>query len=234
MEEETKLNKVIELRKAITVQYCLTPEQLRYVNKIERNQLNLNTIKSKRQELPNYMNPSEVYVFMKTAYEMGTEYGLLCEFLILTGLRINEARNLRTSDIEWSNDQIKVVNGKGGKDRYVPLNTQLANKIRMYLDGRRNGYLFCRVRKHQAIGNPMSKRLLQTRVEKVIKACKFEKHLSTHSLRHTFACMCLSKGMSLESIQLMMGHSSRVTTEIYAKLELGQVKQQFLQLTGAL
>ena len=71
-------------------------------------------------------------------------------------------------------------------------------------------------------------------MELCIKEAALTKKLSTHSLRHMFACICLSKGMRLEDIKLMMGHSSIKTTEIYAKLELGAIKDKYLQIMGEL
>lgn len=228
MKEETRLNKIIGNIQAIITAEQLTPSQYRYVTKRVRENLKLHTINTP-SKLPDYLNSAEIHELLRQAYSRDTMSGLLCKFLILTGLRINEARQLLVTDLDIQNNQLKVRQGKGGKDRAVPLSIPLAQELQQYLKGRKTGYVFCKQNE-----TAYSKRALQWMVEQSIKQCKFAKHITTHSLRHTFACMLLSKGMSLEQIQLMMGHSSRVTTEVYAKLELGSVKDQYLQLTASL
>ena len=148
--------------------------------------------------------------------------------MIFTGLRISETRNLLIQHIDFYNNQLKVVQGKGRKDRYVPIKISLNNQIRQYIANRGTGYLFA---KKDLTAYTI--RALQKRMETVIKLCRFDKKLSTHSLRHTFACLCLAKGLRLEDIKLLMGHSSIKTTEIYAKLELGSIKENYLRLMGA-
>jgi len=225
--KETKLNNCINELKTLAKKYQLTPQQYRYVVKRVREGLNLKTI-NRKKPLPKFLNAAEVYRLIEVGYKQHTTDGLLIEFMIYTGLRISETKNLLIDNIDPDNNQLLVREGKGGKDRHVPISNNLLSKINMYLQGRKHGYLFTKKN-----GKEYSVRALQHKIEKAIKACNFEKPgLSTHSLRHTFACMCLSKGLRLEDIQLLMGHSSRVTTEIYAKLELGSVKEQYLQLMG--
>ena len=127
--------------------------------------------------------------------------------------------------LNFNNNQLKVIEGKGRKDRYVPITSNITHKIKLYLNGRIRGYLFTK-RDLTQIGV----RGLQKRITKRIKEANFNKKLSTHSLRHTFACLCLSRGLRIEDIKLLMGHSSITTTQIYAKLELAAIKEQFLQL----
>lgn len=226
MKHETPLKQCIEVVKKAVRDYQLTPAQYRYVTKQVRNQLNLKTMLTPKR-LPDFLNPAETHSFINKAYEKSAETGLLCKFLIYTGLRISEARNLLINNIDLSNNQIKVVEGKGKKDRFVPLAVTLGHDIRHHLNERSKGYLFAKKNE-----TPYTIRALQYKVENVIKDCAFTKELSTHSLRHTFACMCLSRGLTLEQIKLFMGHSHVETTEIYAKLELGAVKDEFLRLTG--
>jgi site-specific recombinase XerD len=56
------------------------------------------------------------------------------------------------------------------------------------------------------------------------------KDLHTHTLRHTFACLCIAKGLQIQEISLLMGHTDIKTTQIYAKLELGAIKSNFLKI----
>jgi len=228
MKELTKLRKCIDALKEIKHCYVLTPTQNRYVDKITREELNFQIPKSTNR-LPDYLNPSEIYTITTTAYNKGPEIGLLAEFLIYTGLRISEARNLLIQHIDFGNNQLKVVQGKGHKDRYVPIAISLNKQLRQYIGSRVSGYLFAKKNL-----TAYTIRALQKRMECLISNCGFvDKKLSTHSLRHTFACLCLAKGLRLEDIKLMMGHSSIKTTEIYGKLELGSIKENYLRLMGA-
>jgi integrase/recombinase XerD len=208
----------------IKQRYALTPEKSRYVDKMVRIKLKLQTIK-RAKKLPEYMNKTELEHFLNTANIFNPTYVMLAELLLFTGLRVSESRYIDIRDIDYDNDQLKVVEGKGSKDRYVPLRRSLARKLKMYHHGRDRGYLFINRK-----GRQYSKRMLQHMIEKILEKCQFAKHLSTHSLRHTFACMAFNSGISLEKLQLIMGHTSRVTTEIYAKMELSSLKDEFLNL----
>jgi len=79
-------------------------------------------------------------------------------------------------------------------------------------------------------GKQYTRRAFQKRITNALNECKFSKKLHTHSLRHTFACLCLARGLDIKRLSVLMGHSSVKTTEIYARLELGDIKQEFLQL----
>lgn len=223
VKETSEMRKSIEDIKGVVNKYQLTPPQFRYICKQVRIQTGL-AIPKGRKKLPDYLNPAEIYRLLEVAKDSPFD-AVIVEFLIKTGLRIAEALDLLVSSIDWDNNQLKVIAGKGAKDRYVPIGNDLQTKIRLLIGKRQSGYLF-----QKKNGRKYTTRAIQKRISKLINKCKFTKHLSTHSLRHTFACICLSKGMRLEDIKILMGHSSIKTTETYAKLELGSIKEQFLML----
>jgi integrase/recombinase XerD len=224
----TQLRNCINQIKLIKSKYNLTPQQNRYVDKQIRNELKL-FISRRPKKLPDFLNPSEIFIFKKKCLNHKGIFSMLGNILIFTGLRISEVRNLDIRDIDFSSNQLKVVQGKGGKDRYVPVHSGLLEHIKQYILGRSSGFLFINSK-----NKPYSVRRLQQMMEIVLKECGFNKRLSTHSLRHTFACLCLSKGLRLEDLKLLMGHTSIKTTEIYAKLELSSIKNQYLQIMGEL
>lgn len=215
------INGIIELKK----KQHLSPETNRYVDRRVREALGL-VVAKRPKKLPAYLTPLEIEHFLVSAQTISSKHRLLVEMLILTGLRINELRNVDIRDFH-DNNQLFVRYGKGSKERYVPITSNLRHKIRLYVFERDRGYLFL-----NRSGRQYSVRMLQHLVGEVIEASGFDKHLSTHSLRHTFACLCMAKGLTLEEIQLLMGHSSKKTTEIYARLELGAVKERYLDLVG--
>lgn len=206
--------------------FKLTPEQNRYVDKQVREMLNLQ-IQKRPKRLPNFLNPGEIDVFLKVARETGLKHSMLARVLIFTGLRIGEVRNLDVRDLDFGNNQLKVILGKGKKDRYVSISSGLLDHVKQYIGDRTRGNVFVNRK-----GTKYTKRMLQYMVEKIINKCQFTKDLSTHSLRHTFACMCISKGLRLEEIQILMGHDRIETTQIYARLELGTIKEKYLQIMG--
>lgn len=223
MTSNIQLKRAIESITETRRRYQLSPQQFRYVCKKVRENEKLQVPKA-RKALPEFLNAAEIYRLLDVTKEK-TFDNLLIEFQIKTGLRIGETTKLLVQDIDFQNNQLKVRQGKGNKDRNVALAHSMQRRLLTYLNGRKTGFLFCK-----KDGRQYSIRALQYKIENAIKMAGFEKKLSTHSLRHTFACALLSKGMSLEQIKLLMGHSHITTTEIYAKLELGSVKDQLLRI----
>lgn len=170
------------------------------------------------------MNSAEIYRLLEVA-KADVFDSLLIEFMIFTGLRLSETRNLMIQNIDFFNNQLKVVQGKGHKDRYVPISTNIQSKLKLFLRGRVRGFVFCRSDERL-----YTQRALRYRIVKQIAKCHFSKSIHTHSLRHTFACLCLARGLRLEDIKLLMGHDNIKTTEIYAKLEIGSIKDKFLEI----
>lgn len=226
MKQEIEYKRIVEKILEILRQYNCTPKEVRQAFKLARQQGKYQ-IPKESKVLPNYLNKSEIDYIIEKAYKESVFDGTLLKFQIHTGLRINETKNILIQHIDFNGDILKVVRGKGNKDRFVPISRDLKQSLITYLNGRSKGYVFCKSNE-----TPLTKRALQYRIENIIKKCNFNKKITTHGLRHTFACMLLAKGLPLERIQLIMGHEKITTTQIYAKLELGQVKEEFIRLLG--
>lgn len=218
-----QLTEAIKKIETVTRDAKLTPQQFRYVAKQVRVNVGLQVPKT-NQTLPNYLTAAEVYALLEKAKDKPTD-ALLMEFLIFTGLRVAEAANLLVSDVHFSENVLKVSQGKGSKDRYVPITNNLQSKLKLYLNGRTSGYLFCKSNETK-----YTTRALQYRVTYWLKACNFNKELSTHSLRHTFGCLALARLKDIKQVSVLMGHSSVKTTEIYAKIMLPGLVDDFLRL----
>lgn len=200
------------------------PTQVRYILKQVREKGNYQ-VKNKAKPLPDFLNTTEIDYLILKSLKYDSTTSLIISFLITTGLRISEATNLLVDNIDFENRQLKVVCGKGSKDRYIPLINSTMVQIKAYLRGRKSGNLFVKEDMTK-----YTKRGLQIKINKVIKECSFEKKIKVHTLRHTFATVLRSQGMSIERIQLLMGHSSINVTQIYAHIELGPVKKEFIEL----
>jgi len=133
---------------------------------------------------------------------------------IFTGLRLNELNNLKTSDIQLSERRVFVRSGKGNKDRFIPMNGYLIEKLQRYLrerdrQKRHCPHLFVSLRHDTQISDKTIPRL----VAKLRKASGV--HFTPHMLRHTFATLMLEGGADIFAISKMMGHSDIKTTTIY-------------------
>lgn len=224
--ETIKERNVIQKILSIVREDNATPEQVRYYFKRVR-ELGGYQVPNKPKKLPDYLTDPEIGLILNLSSNMDATTRLLIPLGIFTGLRIAEINNLQIQDIDFNNFQLKVVQGKGKKDRYVPINQYLVSMIRSYIDKRDRGFLFVKSNKTK-----YSKRALQKKIEKVFSQVSLAKNLSAHSLRHTYGTLLRRKGMSLDQIQILMGHSKRTTTEIYAHIELEPVKQEYFKLIG--
>jgi site-specific recombinase XerD len=134
-----------------------------------------------------------------------------------SGLRMNELRNIRLCDIDSSSYQLKVVKGKGGKDRFTILPKHLLEPLRQYYKSTRpQVYLFEGQRK----GLPMHERSIQHFLQLYItKIGLGQKDYSAHTLRHSFATHLLDAGTDIHTIKELLGHSNLDTTMIYLHLQ---------------
>jgi integrase/recombinase XerD len=135
------------------------------------------------------------------------------------GLRLNEGVFLRVSQIDSGRMMIHIQNGKGGKDRYVPLAPQLLPLLRAHWQTHRNPvWLFpARWKLHEGT-EPMSGRGVEAAVQAAAAECGFQKHVTVHTLRHSYATHLLEAGVNLRLIQTWLGHASPSTTALYTHL----------------
>ena len=145
------------------------------------------------------------------------------------GLRLTEGLNLQVGDIDSARMMVHVHRGKGAKDRFVPLPSGTLKALRAYWATHRHPtWLFPatgRDQKQAALATgPMVKSSVQGAMRRVVQELKFQKAISIHSLRHSYATHLLEAGVSLPMIQLYLGHSSLQTTMVY--LHLTTVSQE--------
>jgi integrase/recombinase XerD len=135
------------------------------------------------------------------------------------GLRMNELRLLKITDVDLQRMQVHVKQGKGRKDRYAPLSKLLAEKLPLYLSTvKPQTWLF----EGNTPGQPMGQRSIQYIINEALPKTNISKQVSMHTLRHSFATHLLEDGIDIHSIQHLLGHSDLVTTMVY--LHVAQVK----------
>jgi len=127
--------------------------------------------------------------------------------LLTTGMRRSEILSIKRSDIEWDRSRI-LITGKGSKQRYIFLSPETIAALKRYMHPRKNWgvnpYLF-----------PIKESRLYQIVKKYAKRCGFNKDITPHTLRHTFATMALRRTDNLEAVRKMMGHEYLSTTQQY-------------------
>jgi len=189
--------------------------------------------RKRRKRLPVTLTEAEEAALLaqvNTKSATGLRNRALLAVMLGAGLRVGEAVALRPSDIDYSTGQIFVEDGKGGKDRVVPVDAETLAHIRAWAEKRTalgfNGHrpLFCRLRRQGfgegGVGSPMSTDNVQALVTRLARAAGIEKRVTPHVLRHTYACKLLRRpGAVLTDVQLALGHDHLSTTAIYLHAE---------------
>ncbi|MCP4054387.1 MAG: site-specific tyrosine recombinase XerD [Mesoflavibacter sp.] len=162
------------------------------------------------------------------SHPQGTRNKAILETLYGCGLRVSELINLKISDLFFNEGFIKVT-GKGDKQRFVPImeHTQkyidiYKNEIRNHLniDPEHSDILFLNRR-----GKQLTRAMIFTIIKNLAKTINLQKTISPHTFRHSFATHLLENGADLRAIQLMLGHESITTTEIYTHIDRSQLTE---------
>jgi site-specific recombinase XerD len=137
------------------------------------------------------------------------------------GLRISEATQLQVTHVDSQRMMIHVEQGKGAKDRLVPLSPRLLEELRSYWRLTRPWHwLFPGLNPQQ----PLHPGTVQRECQQAAQAAKLTKHVTPHTLRHSYATHLLEAGVDLPTIQRLLGHQSVSTTMIYLHVSAQRVK----------
>lgn len=149
----------------------------------------------------------------------------ILETLYSSGMRVSELVGLSVDSVDLFSNSAKVE-GKGKKERLVPLGDKAIKAIRDYLD--------CRVRHNRALflnknGTRLTDRSVRNIINKRILEASLQLHISPHMLRHSFATHLLDHGADLRSVQELLGHSNLSTTQIYTHVTTERLKKVYDQ-----
>lgn len=156
----------------------------------------------------------------------------IIETLYGCGLRVSELTELKLSDLFFEENFIRVI-GKGNKQRLIPISDYTikyieiyTNQIRIHLPIQKGfeDYLFLNRR-----GKKLTRVMIFTIVKNLAEKAGFRKKISPHTFRHSFATHLLKNGADLRSIQMMLGHESITTTEIYTHLDDTSIREAVLK-----
>lgn len=148
------------------------------------------------------------------------KHRVMFRLMYSSGLRRGELIRLTPEDIDTKDGKcrVRIIKGKGNKDRYTVLSKKVLEELREY-------YMTCRPKKFLFNGRyksqPMSSEGLRHALAAAVKKAGIRKEVNMHILRHSFATHCIEHGMNIKTLQYLMGHSSVLTTMIY--LHISQV-----------
>lgn len=152
----------------------------------------------------------------------------MLETLYGCGLRVSELINLKISDLFFEEGFIKIT-GKGNKQRFVPISGITQKYILLYRNAIRNHLTIVKGHEDTLFLNRRGKQLTRAMIFTIIKdlaiKISLNKAISPHTFRHSFATHLLENGADLRAIQLMLGHESITTTEIYVHLDRKHLTQ---------
>ena len=152
----------------------------------------------------------------------------ILETLYGCGLRVSEITTLKISDLFFDEGFIKIT-GKGNKQRFVPIANSTQKYIELYRNSIRNHLDIKKGFEDTLFLNRRGKQLTRAMIFTIIKSLaikiNLQKNISPHTLRHSFATHLLENGADLRSIQMMLGHESITTTEIYVHLDRKHLTQ---------
>jgi integrase/recombinase XerD len=170
-------------------------------------------IPKKPFKLPVILSSKEIMHFLECVRSLKMRTLLMTTYA--AGLRVSEAAHLRVTDIDSQRMMLRVIQGKGQKDRYVMLSPKLLENLRAYWKAERpTQWLF-----PGAIpGEPITRSAVQLTCREAHGRCGIKKPITPHSLRHAFATHLLEAGTDVRTIQLLMGHRSLATTARYLKI----------------
>lgn len=177
------------------------------------------------RKIPDVLNITEIDELL-AAIDRSTPEGMrnkaMLEVLYGCGLRVSELIGLKISNLFLEAEFIKVE-GKGNKERLVPIGSQAAKYLRIYLE---------EIRTHQKIkpekadfvfinrrGGSLSRVMVFLIIKELAKKTGLEKEISPHTFRHSFASHLIEGGADLRAVQDMLGHESITTTEIYTHID---------------
>lgn len=154
----------------------------------------------------------------------------ILETIYSCGLRISEMCGLRTEDLDWKGQMVRVL-GKGKKERMLPIGSPALAAIRAYWNQSATAPLQADpvFMADHAKKTPIYPRLVQLRLKRYLELARLDPKLTPHKLRHSYATHLLDAGADLRSVQELLGHAHLVTTQIYTHLTTERLKKVYDQ-----
>lgn len=183
------------------------------------------------QKLPNILTIEEIDTILNIIPNdkpMALRDLAIFEMMYSCGLRVTELCDIKTTDILWDSELIRV-NGKGNKQRFVPIGPIARDNLKNYLNHKRPSLAD---KNHNVVelflsqnGRKLTRMMIWILLKKWTVASNLQKKVSPHTLRHSFATHLLEGGADLRSVQEMLGHADISTTQVYTHLDKEHLKE---------
>ncbi len=172
------------------------------------------------KSLPKVLSKDEIKSLFKA-----TKFGrnrLMLQFMYGSGSRVSEVVKLKVEELNIKERTALIKSGKGNKDRIIILSKDWLSDLKKYLNKKKvkSEYVFSKKN-----GKPLSTDTVQRIVRSSAKKAEITKHVTPHSLRHSYATHLLEAGVNIRYIQSLLGHSNLNTTQIYTNVASDQLKK---------
>ena len=183
------------------------------------------------QRFPKVLSEEQVTTLLNTPdtdQALGLRDRTMLELMYASGLRVSEIVSLKTVALGLNEGVVRVVNGKGGKERLVPFGAEAGEWLRRYLQEARHVLLEGKTCQEVFVGRHTGSGLTRQAFWSIIKRyaqlADIKVPLSPHTLRHAFATHLLNHGADLRVVQLLLGHADISTTQIYTHVARERLK----------
>ena len=189
------------------------------------------------KRLPKVLRHAEIMQMINSidkSTNLGFRNYVLVKMLYATGLRVSEFCALEVRDIDYSRECVRIRNGKGGKDREIPLYEGLIQDIKKYIANERINLLSngddenLRILFLNKNGNALTTRGVRIILNSVIEKIGDTYKITPHMLRHSFASSMLNNGADLRTVQELLGHENLSTTQIYTHVSEEKLKKAYM------
>ena len=180
--------------------------------------------------IPDVLNRQEVEKLLGAPSRKGLTGArdkAILELMYATGLRVSEVKDLKKANVNLEAGFVKC-SGKGGKERVVPLGRVAKEAIERYVATSRKKLLGKKEDEHlflSRLGKKLSRQSIWKIIQKYAKKAGIKKHITPHTLRHSFATHLLEGGAELRGVQEMLGHADISTTQIYTHINKDKLKK---------
>lgn len=175
-----------------------------------------------KQQERTFLNQGEIKALVKNI-----EHPIIQAFVTMmvhTGLRVSECANLQLKDVDFAKKEVCVIEGKGGKDRTVPMNPTLIQHMKNYLNTVRpatESVNFFATAKTGAV----SPQYVNQHLKKAAESAGIEKHVTSHALRHSFASQLVQGDVHVAVIKDLLGHADVRTTSVYMHTDMSDMQE---------
>lgn len=227
-------------RKTISRKISALRSFYRFLNReklVKENPFASVSLPKKEQRLPQYFFEEELeklFTLSNTSEPIGQRNQALIEVLYGTGIRVSELCQIKLSDLDLHIGTV-LVNGKGGKQRYVPFGSFAQDILEQFISAGRKQLLLKdkQNRDHDTLfvnhrGGPLTVRGVRHILNEMIKKTSLTMNISPHMFRHTFATHLLNEGADMRSVQELLGHAHLSSTQIYTHVTKDHLRNIYM------